>query len=161
MHKFEFLESGEDKRSFLFYCKVEGGTYIRKICSDLGEMIGGAHMDELRRTSAGIFSEDEMYSIYEFEKAVDKYKSGNIGPLKKMLVPAEEAIKKVLPEIQIEKRAIKGLYTGKPLFGHDVIGKPNLKKNEFFAAFCGKKFIGIYRVSGEEIIYARSEFVYN
>jgi len=33
----------EDGKRFLFECKVEGGTYIRKICSDLGEMIGGAH----------------------------------------------------------------------------------------------------------------------
>ncbi len=29
------LEAGEDKRSFLFEYKVEGGTYIRKLCSDL------------------------------------------------------------------------------------------------------------------------------
>ncbi len=161
VYEFKFLEKSENGKDFLFSCKVEGGTYIRKICSDLGEMIGGAHMDELRRTTAGIFSEDKMYSIYDFEKAVERYNSGYIIPLKKMLISAEDAIKRVLPEIQVEKRAIKGLYTGKPLFRNDVIGKPSPKKNESFAAFCGKKLIGIYRVSGEEIIYARSEFVYN
>ena len=48
---FNLLET-TDNKDFLFETKVEGGTYIRKICSDVGEMIGGAHMDELRRTQA-------------------------------------------------------------------------------------------------------------
>jgi len=57
VYNWKLLEENENKRSFLFECYVEGGTYIRKLCSDLGEMIGGAHMGELRRTEAGIFNE--------------------------------------------------------------------------------------------------------
>ena len=76
--------SGGKGKAFLFECKVEGGTYIRKLCSDLGEMIGGAHMGELRRISAGIFSEVPVSSeelvvgsgrlvrLDEFVEAVDK-----------------------------------------------------------------------------------------
>jgi len=40
----KLIESSENGKDFLFECKVEGGTYIRKLCSDLGDIIGGAHM---------------------------------------------------------------------------------------------------------------------
>jgi len=50
---FEILEI-EDK-DILFKTQVQAGTYIRKICDDMGKEIGGAHMLELRRTEAGIF----------------------------------------------------------------------------------------------------------
>jgi tRNA U55 pseudouridine synthase TruB len=165
-------------RSFLFECRVEGGTYIRKLCSDLGEMIGGAHMGELRRTEAGIFGEDEIYSLEELEAAVEKYKAGENSDLKKMIMPAEVAIKKVLPVVQVEKRAVKSLYVGKPLFVNDVVGDVNFEgappqvpseEGKFFALFCGKKFIGVYRrndvrprslspTEGRKI-FGRSEFV--
>ena len=57
INRFELLEVSENKKDFLFISEVQGGTYIRKLCSDLGEKIGGAHMLELRRIKAGIFKE--------------------------------------------------------------------------------------------------------
>jgi H/ACA ribonucleoprotein complex subunit 4 len=40
----------------LFTADVQAGTYIRKLCHDMGEYLGcGAHMVELRRTRAGPF----------------------------------------------------------------------------------------------------------
>lgn len=40
------------------------GTYIRSICSDLGEILGcGACLAELRRTRSGIFSEEKVLSL--------------------------------------------------------------------------------------------------
>ena len=42
----------------LFKVGCEAGTYIRKLCHDVGEALGvGAHMQELRRTKAGPFDE--------------------------------------------------------------------------------------------------------
>ena len=154
-------EMAENKRDFLFECKVEGGTYIRKLCSDLGEMIGGAHMGELRRIEAGIFDESNLVKIDDFVEAVEEYKMGKETKLRKMLLPAEDAIKKVLPVVEVDKSAIKSLHTGKPLFLSNIIGKPKLKSGDFFALFCGKQFVGIYRRTDEEIIFGRSEFVYN
>jgi H/ACA ribonucleoprotein complex subunit 4 len=162
VYSFKFLESSDDKRDFLFSCKVEGGTYIRKLCSDLGEMIGGAHMAELRRTEAGIFDEEKIYNLEEFETAVDKYKSGNFKMLKNMIVPAEVAIKKVLKFVGVEKRAVKSLHNGKPLFLRDVVGEvPRFNEGDRFSVFCGKKFIGVYRKTSEDMIFGRAEFVYN
>jgi len=170
VYSWKLIEASKDNRDFLFECKVEGGTYIRKICSDLGEMIGGAHMGELRRTEAGIFNEKEIYNLDEFLLAVDEWKSGNDKKLRKMLVSAEDSIKKVLPVVKVDKSAIKSLHNGKPLFSNNVIGDFDLsprddsgepKEKDVFALFCDDNFIGIYRKSGEEIIFARPEFVFN
>ncbi len=47
--------------SFDVHCSK--GTYIRKICDDLGEITGlGAHAIELRRTKCGPFSIEEAYT---------------------------------------------------------------------------------------------------
>ena len=155
-------ESSGDNRSFLFECKVEGGTYIRKLCSDLGEIIDGAHMGELRRTEAGIFDESTLVNLFDFKSAVDKYKDGNEKELREMLVPAEDAIKKVLPVVEVEKKAIKSLHIGRPLFRDNVISNvKEIKTDDRFAVFCGKQFVGIYRRTTEELIFGRSEFVFN
>ena len=159
----KLLESDDKGRFFLFEAKVEGGTYIRKLCSDLGEMIGGAHMGELRRTKAGIFSEKGIVKLDEFEQAVLEWKNGNESRLRGMVVDAEEAIQEVLPFIEVDKSAVKSLYIGRPLFTNNIKDVKNIKirENDVFAVFCEKKFIGIYRRTNEEIIFARSEFVYN
>jgi H/ACA ribonucleoprotein complex subunit 4 len=94
---FEILE--KEGKNFLFRAECQGGTYIRKLVSDLGEYLQiGAHMLELRRIRAGIFreegvffkeekdnseislEEDETYpsvNLYDFERAVKKYEEGN------------------------------------------------------------------------------------
>jgi len=180
------VNTGKD---FLFECKVEGGTYIRKLCSDLGEIIGGAHMDELRRTEAGIFDETTLVTMTEFDSAFDKMKShrasnghenlsqgdpkgpnGDEKPFRAMLVRAEDAIKKVMLFVEIDKQAIGGLHTGKPLFKKDVLsqrddsGEPKsvkLKMGESFAVFCGEQFIGVYSKVGEGEVLGKAEFVFS
>jgi len=153
---FKILE--QDGKDFLFETEVQAGTYIRKLISDLGERIGGAHMLELRRTQAGIFSEENIVNLYEFEKAINDWKNGSDGKLRKILIPAEEALKKILPSVQIDEKLIKQLLTGKPLFKSDKI---NLPKEEKFAVFCQDRFIGIYKKVDEGNIIARAEFVFN
>ncbi|MFA5061420.1 MAG: RNA-guided pseudouridylation complex pseudouridine synthase subunit Cbf5 [Candidatus Pacearchaeota archaeon] len=154
---FRLLE-GKNKRDFLFFCEVEGGTYIRKICSDLGEMIGGAHMAELRRTGAGIFGEEKIYTLYEFEEAIKEWKEGKEEKIREMIVSADEAIKKVLPFVEVKKEVLGRLYTGKPLIREDLKGEI---KGEVFAVFCGGDFVGVYRKVNEKGIVGRAEFVKN
>ncbi|MFH1522063.1 MAG: RNA-guided pseudouridylation complex pseudouridine synthase subunit Cbf5 [archaeon] len=162
VYSWKLLESFEDGKDFLFECKVEGGTYIRKLCSDLGEMIGGAHMGELRRTEAGIFSENKIYNLFEFKSAVDKYRNGDETDLRKMLIPAEDAIKQVLPVVEVEKKAIGSLHIGRPLFRDTITSDvKKIKVKSTFAVFCEKQFIGIYRRTTGDIIFGKSEFVFN
>ncbi len=151
---FKILEkNGQD---ILFQAEVEAGTYIRKLCDDLGKNIGGAHMSELRRTRAGMFSEDDesFINLYEFEKAVDAWKAGDELPLRKIIIPGE-IISQILPVVEIKKQAIKALYTGKFL---DVRQTDKKSFNdEKFALFCDDVFIGVYKADSQ--ILAKPEFV--
>jgi H/ACA ribonucleoprotein complex subunit 4 len=153
VYKFKLIEESENKKDFLFECIVEGGTYIRKICSDIGEIIGGAHMAELRRTKAGIFDEEKIYSLYEFDEAVKEWKEGRGEKLKEMIVPAEEVIRKILPFVEVYKEAVKILHTGKPLLKKGVFkGFETLKNADIFAVFSDNLFIGIYRKEEKDVL---------
>lgn len=154
--EFEIIE--KDGKDVLFISEVQAGTYIRKLCSDLGEKIGGAHMLELRRTKAGIFTEDNLINLYDFEKAVIDYKNGDEKALRKILIPAEEVIKKVLPVVQVDEDLVKPLLDGKPLMKKDGIKLPD---EDIFAIFSKERFIEIARKIDEEDIIARPEFVFN
>ncbi|MFA4960590.1 MAG: RNA-guided pseudouridylation complex pseudouridine synthase subunit Cbf5 [Candidatus Pacearchaeota archaeon] len=159
VYKFKLLEATDDGKNFLFDCIVEGGTYIRKICSDLGEIIGGAHMGELKRTRAGIFDESKIYNMFEFEKAAGEFKNEDEKKLREIIVPAEEVIKKILPFFEVKEEALKSLYTGKPILAKDIIGTSKLIPGDFFAIFHGDVFIGIYKKTDEEIIFGRAQFI--
>lgn len=50
-------------RDVFFRVKCQSGTYIRKLCSDIGEKIGGAHMAKLRRTRLGLFPITECVKL--------------------------------------------------------------------------------------------------
>jgi len=159
VYSWNLLEADETNRNFLFEARVEGGTYLRKLCSDLGEMIGGAHMEDLRRSAAGIFDESTIVRLEDFETAVDEYAAGDDSKLRAMIVPAEDAIKRVLPVVEIDKSAMKALRVGKPLLKTNVKGDVKIGKDECFVAFCGKKFVGVYKKTNEKGIFARPEFV--
>ena len=159
--KFEILE--QNGKDFLFVAEVEGGTYIRKLIDDLGKEIGvGAHMLELRRIRAGIFSEmdSNFINLYDFEKAVDLYlKEKDEKPLRNILIPAEEILKKVFPVVEIKKECIKNLLTGKPALENNIVNQKKFNKNERIIIFCEDKFIGIYNVVNENKVFAKPEFV--
>jgi len=154
---FELLE--KDGKDILFRSAVQGGTYIRKLIDDLGIKLGiGAHMLELRRVRAGIFKEDSMVSLYEFEKAVDEYEKGNEELLRKIIIPAE-IVSEVYPPVEINKDAIKRLYHGKPFFYEDLKKKIKMEKGKIISVFSGEQFIGMFTVINSEKTFAKSEFV--
>lgn len=155
--EFRILERKE--KDILFITTVQAGTYIRKLIHDLGLEIGGAHMLELRRKKAGIFEEYSAINLYDFEKAVKEYESSNEESLRKILIPADEIIRDIMPIIEVKSSSIKKLLTGKPLMKADIEVK--LPKEEIFAIFDRDNFIGVYRKSESGDIIARPEFVLN
>jgi len=152
------LEFDKEKNHVLFETKVEAGTYIRKLIHDLGLKIGGAHMIELRRTQAGVFSENDknFINLYDLEKIKDSK-----DKLKQIIVPAEKAIKEILPVIEVNESLVQKLLTGKPIFKEDISEKTGIKEEQSFAVFCKEKFIGIYKMVNEKDIIAKPEFVFN
>ena len=151
-------------KDILFRAEVQGGTYIRKLIDDLGKELGiGAHMLELRRVRAGIFSEDSKeypsVNLYDFEKAVDEYKKGDEKNLRRIIIPGE-IISELHPVVEIKKDRLQQIFTGKPIQDEDLIDKPKMKKGEIIVVFCEGKFVGIYKTILGEHVFAKSEFVF-
>jgi len=155
--KFEI--SKKDGKDISFLAEVQGGTYIRKLISDLGDYMKiGAHMLKLRRIRAGIFCEKDSITLDDFEKAVKKYKQGHEEVLKKIIIPAE-IISEVYPAVQIKEDNIKQIFTGKPIHKNDLTKDEDINKDKIISVFCKNKFIGMYRVVNEQGIFAKAKFV--
>lgn len=155
---FELLE--QDGKDIMFKTEVQGGTYIRKLIDDLGSELGiGAHMLELRRVRAGIFTEEQMVNLYDFEKAVEDYKNGDDKKLRTMIIPGE-IVSELHPVVKIKEDRLKEIFTGKPIKKSDLVGKVNVKKEEIIVVFTSEnKFIGIYKVIDGENIFAKALWV--
>ena len=162
--KFELLEKNE--KDILFYTIVQGGTYIRKLISDLGDYMKiGAHMLELRRVRAGIFNEEDKnypsVNLYDFVKAIEEYKNGNEKALREIIIPGE-IVSELHPVIEVKKTSLERLFTGKPVFYNDLKNKnkiKELKKEKVICIFSGNKFVEMAKIVNEKEIFAKPEFV--
>jgi H/ACA ribonucleoprotein complex subunit 4 len=78
----------------LFRVGCEAGTYIRKLCFDLGEaLLCGAHMAELRRTRTGLFRENSLSTLQDLHDAITIYREEqNEKYLRKIIMPMENAV---------------------------------------------------------------------
>ncbi|MCW4014370.1 MAG: RNA-guided pseudouridylation complex pseudouridine synthase subunit Cbf5 [Candidatus Bathyarchaeota archaeon] len=113
IYDIDYLEG--DGRNWLFKVACQSGTYIRKLCFDVGEVIGcGAHMQELRRTRSGPFTEKEMYSLYDLSEAVDLREEGDDSKLREIIRPFEDAAQ-LLPKIWIRDSAVEAVCNGAQL----------------------------------------------
>ena len=148
--RFKLLE--QDGKNIVFEAEVQAGTYIRKLISDLGEKIGGAHMLELRRTRAGMFEEKDSITLYELERAIEEDK------LKEFITPGE-SIKKFYDVIELKEKNIKQILTGKPLHKEDLVNEEKIKKGVTVCAFNKDKFIGMYEIIDSKDAYAKAKFV--
>lgn len=91
-----------------FDCECSKGTYIRTICSDLGDITGfGAYADSLRRTINGQFSVKDAYTPEQLEKMVSE---GDFSFVR----DASETIS-FLPEIKLDPKQAKDIKFGRKI----------------------------------------------
>ena len=117
----DFLEM--DKNNVLFKVGCEAGTYIRKLCYDIGEVLGcGAHMQELRRTRVGPFIEDEsLVTLHDITYLYSKWQeSKDEKLLRKFIYPMEKALE-LLPKIYVRDSAVDALCHGAHLTAPGVL----------------------------------------
>jgi H/ACA ribonucleoprotein complex subunit 4 len=100
----------------LFRVGCQAGTYIRKLCHDIGQRLGcGAHMVELIRTKAGPFDDKNMFTLQELTDAFYYYiKEGNDLYLRTVIKPCEAAITH-LPKVWVLDTTIDSLCHGADL----------------------------------------------
>jgi H/ACA ribonucleoprotein complex subunit 4 len=120
-------------RLVLFRVGCQAGTYIRKLCFDIGEALGvGGHMRELRRTRVGSFREDEhMCSLSDLKDAFTFWKEdGEETELRKYLLPIEFGVGH-LPVINIRDSAVDAVCHGANLAASGVVSlSSDMKKDD-------------------------------
>lgn len=138
-------------RNVLFRVGCEGGTYIRKLCYDVGEVLGvGAHMQELRRTRAGPFTEDSKTFVTLLEVAnwfADWQEKKDDTILKKFIQPMENALA-LLPKIVVRDSAVDALCHGASLTAPGVLSvNSGMTKGSV---------TGIFTLKGEAVALAQA-----
>ncbi|MFX1355066.1 MAG: RNA-guided pseudouridylation complex pseudouridine synthase subunit Cbf5 [Promethearchaeota archaeon] len=101
----------------LFKVGCEAGTYIRKLCFDIGEALcSGAHMLELRRTRVGNFREDDtLVTLQNVKDAVTIYRNeGDEYYFRKVILPMESMVSH-FPKIFIRDTAVDAICHGADL----------------------------------------------
>ncbi len=124
-----------DGQYVLFRADVQAGTYIRKLCTDFGKELGvNAHMQELRRTRAGPFSEKSCVTLYDLKDAYEFWKTDKTEKyLRAILKPAEEGVYH-LKKLIIKDSAVSAICHGAPLYAGGVCKlSNNIEKEDFIA----------------------------
>lgn len=75
---------GEDKCDYILDIHCSKGTYIRTLCSDIGDKLGcGGCMSSLRRVKAGVFSITQAHTMEQIQAAADS------GGLDGIIIPVD------------------------------------------------------------------------
>ncbi len=154
IYEFEILEIKE--RDVLFRVKCQAGTYIRKLCSDIGNVLGtGAHMAELRRTQAGPFTEqDHLVTLNDLQDAYHFYQEENNPKFLLYCIQPMETALKYIPQCWIFDTTIKSVTHGRDVAIPGISKLENFRKGEVVAVMTLKgelMAIGEALLSGVEI----------
>jgi tRNA pseudouridine55 synthase len=109
-------------RRVLLRVRCESGTYIRKLCHDLGMALGtGAQMGDLRRTGTAGFDDTDLVSMETFVDALAFWtENDNPGPLREIVDPAERVLVG-LPHVTVAPSAAREIAEGAPVYAPGVL----------------------------------------
>ncbi|MBN2251460.1 MAG: RNA-guided pseudouridylation complex pseudouridine synthase subunit Cbf5 [Candidatus Altiarchaeota archaeon] len=135
IYAIKLLERTE--KQALYTVRCEAGTYIRKLCHDIGLVLGtGAHMHELRRIKSGPFDESTLVNLQELKDAYEFYREdGDERLLRKVIQPVENGVKD-LRKIWLKDTAVSAVCHGADLSAPGVsMLEKNIQKNEKVALY--------------------------
>lgn len=131
IHSIDLLS--RDGRLVLFRVRCDAGTYIRSLCHHIGFALGtGAHMQELRRTRSGPFSEEQAHTLHELADAVEQARGGNHSALKALMLQVDETVPD-LPKVIIRDSAIDAICHGARLAAAGVVSCDPFRKGDAIA----------------------------
>jgi len=165
VYSIEILSRNEKDVELKIRCQA--GTYIRKLISDIGQKISGAHMKTLQRTKVGAFGIEQSHTIDELK---------NEKQIRKMILPVDTAVEH-LKKIIIKDSAIKSVCNGAPIFQKDILNSDknikmtspksfylfrdkdyntslnNIKRNELISILSSSnELIALGRFKGDKIV---------
>jgi H/ACA ribonucleoprotein complex subunit 4 len=124
-------------KSVLMRVGCEAGTYMRKLCHDIGVALGcGAHMQELRRTKTGPFREDTLVTLQDLKDAYVFWKEdGDECFLREVIRPMEEGLSH-LPKIVIRDSAVDAVCRGAAIAVPGILSlDSNIEKDDDICLF--------------------------
>ncbi len=110
-------------RLVLLRVGCQAGTYIRKLCFDIGEALGvGAHMRDLRRTRVGKIVEDErLCTLHDLKDAYEFWtEEKDETRLRRYLLPLEKVLTH-LPFIELRDSAVDAICHGADLAATGIV----------------------------------------
>ncbi|OPY48956.1 MAG: putative tRNA pseudouridine synthase B [Methanosaeta sp. PtaU1.Bin060] len=149
----------------LFRVGCEAGTYIRKLCYDIGLALAvGANMEELRRTKSGPFREDgTLVTLHQLKDAYVAWKEkGDEGPLRRAVQPVEAALRH-LPRLTIADNAVDAICHGAPLAAPGLLAlETEINKGDIVALFTLKGEavgVGVAQLTSREMLATKTGIV--
>lgn len=154
-----------EEQHVLMRVGCQAGTYIRKLCFDIGLALGtGANMEELRRTRAGPFREDEtLVTLHQLMDAQVAWKeTGDESGLRRVIQPVEAALRH-LPRLVIADNAVDAICHGAPLAAPGLLHlETDINKGDDVALFTLKgEAVGIARadMNSREMLASKTGIV--
>ncbi len=112
----------KEKNTYEFIVGCQAGTYIRKLCHDIGEHLGtGAHMAKLIRTKAGPYVLKNSIKLDDIHKMYLEYlKTKDEKLIQKFILPIESAVS-FLPKVWVDDLVLPRLKNGSPIFSPGIV----------------------------------------
>lgn len=137
---------GRDGNDVRLRIVCEAGTYIRKLASDIGLKIGGAHLKGLRRTRSGPFFEKDARKLDEIKDA-----AGNSAALAQIVLPVERAVAH-LPKVAVADAKKAAVLNGIPIReGWIVERHGNIEKGLIAIFSTGSELLALGRADKNRI----------
>ena len=138
-----------DRNRVLFKAGCQAGTYIRKLCSDIGEVLGvGAHMQELRRIRSGPFTDSSgLHTLHELVDAHARLVEGEESAIRAIVRPVEEALE-YIPKIRVRDSAVDSVCHGASLAIPGIVDVED--------PFPKDSVVAIFTLKGEAVALGRS-----
>ena len=102
-----------DGRKILFRIRCDAGTYVRTLCTDIGEALGcGGNMLELRRSMSGVMDESGSATLHDLADAYVFWQQyGREAWLRSLIMPMEVLVEP-LPKIIVKATAVDAICHG-------------------------------------------------
>ena len=154
-----------EEQHVLMRVGCEAGTYIRKLCFDIGLALGcGANMEELRRTRAGPFREDgTLVTLHNLADAVAAWKEkGDESALRRSIQPVEAALAH-LPRLVIADNAVDAVCHGAPLAAPGLLSlETDINKGDMVSFFTLKGeavAVGVAQMESREMLASQNGII--
>jgi len=133
IHDLDVLET--DGRQVLLRIECASGTYVRKLCHDLGLALGtGAHMGALRRTATDPFDDRDLVTLHDLADALAFADEGDEEPIRTVVAPAERVLEG-LPAVTVAPSAAEQVATGAPVYAPGVIETDDAEHDALVACY--------------------------